>query len=141
MQSFAVALVASAALVAAKAPANYGQDSYSSTYGDSYAAPKNDYSPPKNDYSPPKNDYSPPKNDYSPPKNDYNDYAPKNDYGSNAYSAPKYVPVPVAQPVAVVQNAATAEPTVTETVYSGAGTTALSLGAVLLSGAALLSYF
>ncbi|KAJ2161050.1 hypothetical protein GGF46_001797 [Coemansia sp. RSA 552] len=53
---------------------------------------------------------------------------------------PQAVQPVVAQPT-VVQNAANAEPTVTETVTSGAGTNALSLGAVFLAGSALLSYF
>ncbi|KAJ2615427.1 hypothetical protein H4S08_001231 [Coemansia sp. RSA 1365] len=55
-----------------------------------------------------------------------------------------YAPVaqPVAaQPVSVVQNAASAQPTVTETVTNGATSNALSLGAAFLAGTALLSYF
>ncbi|KAJ2083786.1 hypothetical protein H4R24_000557 [Coemansia sp. RSA 988] len=72
--------------------------------------------------------------------------APAGNY-QNGYAtvpAANYVPVaqPVAaQPVSVVQNAASAEPTVTETVTNGAASNAMSLGAVFLAGTALFSYF
>ncbi|KAJ1752202.1 hypothetical protein LPJ79_001390 [Coemansia sp. RSA 1821] len=74
-----------------------------------------------------------------------NDYAAggghNKPYGTVA--APNIVqpaPVVAAAPT-VVQNAATAEPTVTETVTNGAGSNALSLGAALLAGSALFAGF
>ncbi|KAJ2808521.1 hypothetical protein H4R20_000848 [Coemansia guatemalensis] len=91
MQSFTVALAATAALAAAnKAPAGDHQKVYTTVYGGNYV--------------------------------------------------PYAQPV-AAQPVSVVQNAAAAEPTVTETVTNGAASNAMSLGAAFLAGTALLSYF
>ncbi|KAJ2893147.1 hypothetical protein IWW38_002963, partial [Coemansia aciculifera] len=63
----------------------------------------------------------------------------KNDYATQAYApAPQaYAPAPVqayAAPVTVVQNAATAEPTVTVTVTNGAASSAFSIGAAGLAG-------
>ncbi|KAJ2483006.1 hypothetical protein IWW56_000689 [Coemansia sp. RSA 2131] len=91
MQSFTVAMIASAALVAAnQAPANEHRKAYATVNGGNYAA----------------------------------------------YAQPAAV-----QPVSVIQNAAVAEPTVTETVTNGAGSNALSLGAALLAGSAVFAYF
>ncbi|KAJ1847853.1 hypothetical protein LPJ70_001322, partial [Coemansia sp. RSA 2708] len=58
-------------------------------------------------------------------------------YGGSNYV--QYAQPVAAQPVSVVQNAASAEPTVTETVTNGAGSNALSLGAALLAGSALFT--
>ncbi|KAJ1744010.1 hypothetical protein LPJ78_001284 [Coemansia sp. RSA 989] len=63
---------------------------------------------------------------------------------ATVYGGQQYVPYaqPVAaQPVSVVQNAAAAEPTVTQTVTNGAGSNALSLGAALLAGSALFASY
>ncbi|KAJ1956127.1 hypothetical protein GGI12_005387, partial [Dipsacomyces acuminosporus] len=74
----------------------------------------------------------------APPPADAHNKAYATVYGAQYAQA---VPPAIVQPATIVQNAATAEPTVTVTVTNGAASKVLSLGSALIAGAALLSYF